>query len=203
MQKIFSQELRFKREDGTDYPEWEYTKLNKFLSLPVDDDCKVPDPSRLITVKLHRKGIVNAVISTSSKLAANYKYRRKGQLIFGKQNLFNGAVGIVPEEFDGFLSSTDIPTLDINRNFILPDFLDLYFGRENFYKSLEKYAVGSGSKRIHQKAILNLEINLPSMEEQRAIAKMTNALDLNSSILQRKIKEAQNLKKGLLQQMFV
>lgn len=203
MQKIFSQELRFKREDGTDYPEWEFIKLNNFLSLPVDDDCKEPDPSRILTVKLHRKGIVNAVISTSNKLAANYKYRRKGQLIYGKQNLFNGAVGIVPEEFDGFISSTDIPTLDINQKFILPAYLDLYFGRENFYKSLEKFATGSGSKRIHQNTILNLEINLPSIEEQRAISSMVNSLELNTSILKRKIKKAQNLKQGLLQQMFV
>jgi len=203
MQKIFSQELRFKREDGTNFPEWEFTKLNKFLSLPVDDDCKEPDPSRLLTVKLHRKGIVNAVISSSNKLAANYKYRRKGQFIFGKQNLFNGAVGIVPEEFDGFISSTDIPTLDINQKSILPDYLDLFFGRENFYKSLEKYAMGSGSKRIHQNTILNLEINLPSLEEQHAISKMVNSLELNTSLLQRKIKEVQNLKQGLLQQMFV
>ena len=30
MQKIFSQELRFKREDGTDYPEWEYLPLEAF-----------------------------------------------------------------------------------------------------------------------------------------------------------------------------
>ncbi len=31
MQKIFSQELRFKDENGEDYPDWENSKIEKYL----------------------------------------------------------------------------------------------------------------------------------------------------------------------------
>ena len=33
MQKIFSQELRFKQDDGSDFPEWEKRKLSHFLEV--------------------------------------------------------------------------------------------------------------------------------------------------------------------------
>lgn len=203
MQKIFSQELRFKREDGSDYPEWEHAKMSSFLSIPKDDKCVKPSESILLTVKLHRKGIVKAKISSASKLAANYKYRKKGQLIFGKQNLFNGAVGIVPEELDGYISSSDIPSMDINHKIINPEYLDSFFSRETYYKSLERYAVGSGSKRIHEKTVLSLIIALPCLEEQQRIVDVVNCIYKNINDLKTAIELNRQLKKGLLQQMFV
>lgn len=75
------------------------------------------DKSRLLTVKLHLKGVSqNDNTNTLSLGATNYFIRKKGQFIYGKQNLFNGAFGIIPDEFDGFLSSGDVPALDINHS---------------------------------------------------------------------------------------
>jgi len=203
MQKIFSQELRFKREDGTDYPEWSQIKMSSFLSIPTDDNCFIPSESIVLTVRLHRKGIVKANVSSASKLAANYKYRRKGQLIFGKQNLFNGAIGLVPEEFDGYITSTDIPSLDINDEIICPEFLDSFFGQESYYKSLEKFAAGSGSKRIHEKTILNLKLAVPCIEEQQKIVKVIGIINKMANDLKSTLDLNRQFKKGLLQQMFV
>ncbi|VDZ34219.1 Restriction modification system DNA specificity subunit [Staphylococcus aureus] len=44
MQKIFSQELRFKDENGEDYPEWEETKLQQIIEVK-DGTHESPKPT--------------------------------------------------------------------------------------------------------------------------------------------------------------
>lgn len=109
--------------------------------------------------------------------ATNYFIRRKGQFIYGKQNLFNGALGIVPEQLDGFLSSGDVPSLDINHSKVNSSFLLYFLGRKSFYKRLEDIASGSGSKRIHEMTLLNVEISFPLISEQKKIADILISID--------------------------
>jgi type I restriction enzyme S subunit len=103
--------------------------------------------------------------------------RKKRQFIYGKQNLYNGAFAIIPDELDGYLSSGDVPSLDVDETKINPLYLMYYLGREHIYKQIEKLAIGSGSKRVHESTLLNLEIPLPTIEEQSFIVKPLYALD--------------------------
>ena len=107
----------------------------------------------------------------------NYFSRKKGQFIYGKQNLFNGAFGLIHDKLDGFLSSSDVPTLDINHKKLNGTFLVCYFSRESFYKKLEGLASGSGSKRIHETTLLDIKIHLPSLEEQAQIANFLSVIN--------------------------
>ncbi|WP_157967292.1 restriction endonuclease subunit S [Candidatus Chryseobacterium massiliense] len=112
--KIFSQEFRFKDDKGNDFSEWEKILLGEVMSIPEKTKAQNIDKNKLLTVKLHLKGVLkNDNTDTLSFGATNYFIRKKGQFIYGKQNLFNGAFDIIPDEFDGFLSSGDVPTLEI------------------------------------------------------------------------------------------
>lgn len=135
--------------------------------------------------------------------ATNYYIRREGQFIYGKQNLFNGAFGVIPKEFDGFLSSGDVPSLNIDYSKVDSYFLFSFLGREKFYKKLEDISSGSGSKRIHEITLLNVEISLPCIEEQTKIANFLSAIDNKINHCQLQIEKTEIWKKGLLQQMFV
>ncbi|MCI2791501.1 MULTISPECIES: restriction endonuclease subunit S [Staphylococcus] len=205
MQKIFSQELRFKDENGNDYPEWEEKKFNYFMSVPNElIKGKNISPSQLLTVGLHCKGVSKYQNTRTLKLGATVYYQRyKGQFIYGKQNFFNGAFDIIPSYLDGYYSSGDIPALDLDYNLINKEYLLAYISRENFYKAIKAFSTGTGSRRIYEKTLLNLKLNLPFLEEQKKIGdiwKQFNNEIYSHSILISKLKER---KKGYLQKMFV
>jgi len=82
-------------------------------------------------------------------------------------------------------------------------FFNYYFGRKNFYNKLEVYASGTGSKRIHEKIFLGLNVKFPIKEEQTKIANFLSSLDTKISQNKKNLEETQKFKKALLQKMFV
>ncbi len=204
MQKVFSQEIRFKDEAGKEFPKWQKLNLSDILTIPDKIKPKIVDKNKLLTVKLHLKGVLlNENTDNLSIGSTNYYKRKNGQFIYGKQNLFNGAFGIIPDELDGCLSSGDVPSLNIKTEFIDPLFLFYFLGRESFYKSLEKISSGSGSKRIHEKTLLKVSIELPNLSEQIKILGFLKILDEKIKHCQIQIEKMEQWKKGLLQKMFV
>ena len=202
--KIFSQEFRFKDDKGNDFSEWEEILLGEVMSIPEKTKAQNIDKNKLLTVKLHLKGVLkNDNTDTLSFGATNYFIRKKGQFIYGKQNLFNGAFDIIPDEFDGFLSSGDVPTLEINNSKINSSFLLYLMGRKEFYKPLEDFATGSGSKRIHEKTLLGIKIPFPSLPEQTKIANFLSAIDSKIDMETQLLQKLEEQKKFLLQNMFV
>jgi len=188
--KIISGQLKFKDKNGNNFPEWVSKELAEVMSVPEKIKSKNIDKSRLLTVKLHLKGVSqNDNTNTLSLGATNYFIRKKGQFIYGKQNLFNGAFGIIPDEFDGFLSSGDVPALDIKHSKINTAYLIYFLGRVDFYKRLEDLAAGSGSKRIHETTLLGIKIDFPTIEEQHKIASFLLSIDgkieIETNILQK------------------
>ena len=133
----------------------------------------------------------------------NYYIRYAGDFIYGKQNFFNGAFGIIPDELDGYYSSIDIPSLSIDDNIVYPDYFLYYISREVFYRNTEKHASGTGSKRIHEDTLLGFELNLPSIQEQRKIGVFFKELSDTITLHQQKLEKLKQLKKAYLQQMFI
>lgn len=43
-------------------------------------------------------------------------------------------MAIIPSEYDGKVSSKDVPSLNINKDIVMPYFLWLYLSRPSFYK---------------------------------------------------------------------
>lgn len=204
MQKIFKQEIRFKDDNGQDYPKWEEKKLGYCLQLSERIKVDKIDRNKLLSVKLHLQGVkVNTNTETLSIGSTIYYKRFKNQFIYGKQNFFNGSFGIIPNELDGYLSSGDIPALDFIDKNIVPKFLIYYLGRKSFYKRTENLALGTGSKRIHESILLDIKIQLPCLEEQIKIANFLSNIDILVEEENEKLEDLRQWKKGLLQQMFV
>ncbi|WBX98504.1 restriction endonuclease subunit S [Chryseobacterium gambrini] len=196
--------MRFKNTNGNNFSEWKTKKLKKMLSIPDKIKPTFIDKNKLITVKLHLQGVLkNENTETLSIGATNYLVRKKGQFIYGKQNLFNGAFGIIPNELDGFLSSGDVPSLDIDHLKINALFLLNFLGRKHFYKQLENIATGSGSKRIHEETLLNIEIEIPSIEEQEKISNLFSAIDSKINIEIAFLKKLKSQKIYLLDNLFI
>ena len=203
-EKLFNRQLRFEKLDGDISSDWRIQKLGDFMTIP--DKILTPkiDKNKLLTVKLHLKGIMkNDSTESLSTQGTVYYVRRKGQFIYGKQNLFNGAFGIIPDEYDGFLSSNDVPTFNINCDKINPFYLLYYIGRKNYYVPLESLAIGSGSKRIHESTVLNLEIVIPTLEEQSIIVSAICSIDKKIEIETFVLKGLNSQKQYLLSNLLV
>lgn len=149
--------------------DWKKVKLGSLLT-----ESKIvsenPDTNRRLRVRLNMLGVEKRPNIYDKEGATKYYIRKAGQFIYGKQNLHKGAFGIIPEELDGFESSSDIPAFDVDKS-CYPEWIYYFFKKGNFYAKLEGLAKGVGSKRIHPFQIFELEIYLPSKEEQKRILK--------------------------------
>ena len=139
-----------------------------------------------LTVRLHLKGVEARGVRGTEALDSTQYYRRTaGQLIYGKQNIFKGSIGVVPSMYNGYASSQDIPSFDITSTVANVHYIYYYLSRKSIYEWLENFAGGSGSKRLHTSEFYNIKIQLPSLEEQNAIVE----------VLQLALKEIETLKK--------
>jgi len=175
-------------------------KLETFGSLLTESKipCEIPDSDKRIRVKLNVKGVEKRPDTNDKKGATKQYIRTAGQFIYGKQNLFKGAFGIIPRELDGFESSSDIPAFDISKE-CLPEWIYYYFKQGDFYKGLEKYSKGTGSRRIHPDKIAHLEIPLPSLKEQKKILQKINSVQNEIKQLSQNVSQDKELLTSLRQ----
>ncbi|AFV24445.1 restriction modification system DNA specificity domain-containing protein [Methanolobus psychrophilus R15] len=180
--------------------EWKKVKIGTFLK-----ESRIPDnennPKKRLSVKLHLKGVeIRDHRGTEVENSTVYFKRKAGQFIYGKQNIFKGAVGIVPNELNGYSSTQDIPAFEISEN-VDGAWLLCLFSYSNFYKKLENYASGSGSKRLHPNELFKTKITLPPLEEQKQIAETLSAAQQEIDLLKQLAKKYKIQKRGLMQKM--
>ena len=178
LQKLFPKE-------GARYPElrfpgftdaWEQRKLGDYLSIPEKEILEVASSDDLITVKLNLGGVELGASRDTLSLGSTVYYKRyAGQFIYGKQNFFNGSMGLIPTNLDGKGSSGDVPSFNVSN--IEENYLYTYVSRESYWRSKEAAASGTGSKRIHEKTFLDFNIDVPSMDEQKLISNTFDLID--------------------------
>ncbi|MDP2229040.1 MAG: restriction endonuclease subunit S, partial [Moraxellaceae bacterium] len=174
--------------------------LGDFLTESREPDIG-QDVSARLTVRLHLQGVdARPVRGTESDGATLYFRRRAGQLIYGKQNIFRGAIGLIPSELDGYSSTQDLPAFDI-RDGVDPKWLYYWLSRKEFYESLESRAAGSGSKRLHPEEFFKVKIVLPDLAVQVATARYLDSLREEIDILGRVVAATKTQKRGLMQKL--
>ena len=205
MQKIFSQKIRFKDENGRDYPEWEERALKKIIK---EDLYPVNKPSvayEKLSVRSHAKGTFSSRVDDPETVAMDTLYEvKENQLIVNITFAWEHAIAIVKKEEEGKLVSHRFPTYKFNS--------DCYY---KFYEyvikqSSIKYKLGlaspggAGRNRVlNKKEFLKIEVQHPCFGEQVKIANFLSNIDNIIEKENQKLEELKQWKKGLLQQMFV
>ncbi|MGZ9804994.1 restriction endonuclease subunit S [Streptococcus sp. V869] len=158
--------------------------------------------AKKITVKLWGKGVIEKEEKYAGSSNTQYFIRKAGQFIYSKLDFQNQAFGIIPNELDGYQSTLDLPTFDIQN--IDPKFLLEYVMRREFYEYQGLIANGSRkAKRIHPEDFLVMPVRIPSLEEQQAMGSYFSNIDNFINAYQEKISQLETLKKKLLQDMFI
>ena len=180
---------------------WNFVRIGSLLTESKIESLN-PNPEKRIRVRLNVKGVEKRPDKSEVEGATKQYLRKANQFIYGKQNFHKGAFGIIPQELDDFESSSDIPSFDVSPN-CLPEWIFYFFKDKGRYLQLEKYATGVGSKRISPKKIFDIEIPLPSIEEQKRIIKKIKATEVRVDNLQLQIDNQKtnlkNLRKQILQ----
>lgn len=158
--------------------------------------------ARRLTVKLYGKGVLSKDERRPGSENTKYYKRRAGQLIFSKLDFLNGAFGIIPPELDGYESTLDMPAFDFVGNIAEPSWILRYITRSEFYAS--QVGLGRGgrkAKRVNPDDFLAIELLMPPLHEQRAIAEILDSVDTTISATEATLAQTRRVKQALLQQL--
>ena len=201
MQKLFSQEVRFKADDGSDFPDWEEKTLGDVGTVAMCKRVFKEQTSAVGDVPFFKIGTFggtpDAYISRSlfNELKSKYPYPKVGTILLsasgtiGRQVVYNGE--------DAYYQDSNIVWLE-HDDTVLDSYLRQFYAVVK-WQGLE----GSTIKRLYNKTILDTPFCHPSLPEQRKIANCLSSLDDVIVKAKAELTKWQELKKGLLQQIFV
>jgi len=197
MQQLLTGKKRLKGFSG----EWKNTKMKKIGFIPSKSPLIKIENQRLLTVKLHTKGVEfnnsdRPIISSSGR---PYYERFEGEILIGRQNIHNGGIGLVLSEHSGNICSNAISSFKVNPDVSL-EFVLHYLVHPDHYKLIEIFMGGTGQKELSEKQFLNLEMKFPSsIKEQQAIAAILSESDRELDLLRERLAKLREQKKGLMQ----
>lgn len=209
MQKIFSQEVRFKDENGEEFPEWNSCQL-KDVATRVTRKNK--ENNQTILTISGRDGLVDQMSyfnkQIASKNVAGYYLINNGEFAYNKsysQGYPMGAIKMLTNYDRGVVSTLYICfKLNANQS---NSFYQHYFESGLQNRSIEKVAQegarNHGLLNIGVNDFFDIELQIPSLKEQIKIADYLSALDDKIAVKKAELDKLKTWKQGLLQQMFV
>lgn len=204
LQKIFSQEIRFKAEDGTDFPAWEDILLEEIL---VEYKEKNKNDGKYEHVSLTKEGVVpkterynrDHLVTNDDK---EYRVTHLNDICYNPANLKFGV--ICRNKYGDSIFSPIYVTFKVNDGYS-PSFMEYLLIRPDFINYSLQFQEGSIYERMAVKpeSLLAIAVSVPSLPEQEKIAHFMELIDQQIQIEKDKLEAIKNVKKGLLQQMFV
>ncbi|MGX1903362.1 restriction endonuclease subunit S [Enterobacter asburiae] len=201
MQKIFSQEVRFKDVNGEEFPEWDFISAGKLFENSSNKNHKGDLPILAVTQEngVVNRDSINIDIKSSQESINSYKIIDKGDFVISLRS-FQGGIEYSP--FHGLCS----PAYTVLKNVkpIIDGFYRFYLKKDSFIEELSQTVVGiRDGKQISYKAFSILELPYPSLPEQKKISDFLSALDDKIAVKKAELDKLNTWKQGLLQQMFV
>jgi len=151
---------------------WPKVRLGGLLRRSYETIALLPDSRyRELTVKLWGKGVVLRGIVIGAEVAASRRFvAHAGQFVLSRIDARNGALGVVPEELDGAIVTSDFPLFRIAETSLLPSFLGWMSRTAGFVEMCQRASEGTTNRvRLQEDKFLALEITLPPLAEQRRV----------------------------------
>ena len=193
MQKLFSQEVRFKADDGSDFPDWEKKKLGEI--------CEY---GRQRGIGAHYVGTENMLKDFGGIAIDDPEAEASGSLYFEGDTLMSNIRPYLKKAWKANCNgacSTDV--LVFHPTNVESDYLHCVIASDSFVTYVMRAAKGSKMPRGDKTHIMQMPLILPSLPEQRKIADCLSSIDDVIAKEKAELTKWQELKKGLLQQMFV
>ncbi|WP_347474094.1 restriction endonuclease subunit S [Acinetobacter thermotolerans] len=209
MQKLFSQQIRFKADDGSEFGAWKHCKLKDVLiSYRLGgnySNAEMVTSYPLIKMGNLGRGSINLdkiEYIPEDQIIDPEDLIKKNDLFFNTRNTLDlvGKVALWRGELPIAYYNSNLLRLDFENNI----FMNYLFNEQKTLEKLKAIASGTTSvAAIYTKDLLKINLEIPCLEEQNKIASFLSSIDQKIVVVAQQIEQAKQWKKGLLQQMFV
>ena len=211
MQKLFSQQLRFKADDGSEFGEW---RNKKVIDLFVEIKDKVLNQDIETYSITAGKGFVSQAEKfgrdISGQQNSNYIVLKPQDFSYNKGNSKTYKYGCVYlNEFDYsiavpnvFISFRAKNINEVNQKFYAKLF-EYHYLDKHLRLLISSSARMDGLLNVSKDGFFEINVPYPCLEEQTKIANFLSSIDQKIEVVAQQIEHAKQWKKGLLQQMFV
>lgn len=208
MQQIFSQKLRFKQDDGSEFPEWESIVLSEIASFSKGKSISkgdVVENGKTLCIRYgelytHYSEKIQEVLSRTNVPKSELAFSFREDVIIpssGESHLDIATASCVLKEGIALGSDLNIIRGDFNGVFLA------YYLNTAKKKDIARLAQGNSVVHLYNSQLSNLQVCLPSIKEQQKIADFLSSVDQKIDAESKQIAQLQSFKKGLLQKLFV
>jgi len=202
MQQLFSQQTRFKADDGSDFPDWEEKKLKDFV--------KINQGLQIAISERFTKPIENGYFYITNEFLKKNSEKQyfiknpSASVICNKEDILMTRTGNTGQVVTGVEGAFHNNFFKIKfDSSCYKDFLFYFLTSVKTQHIIMSLAGTSTIPDLNHGDFYKIEIDLPCIEEQQKIANYLSAIDVKIESVDQQIKNTQAFKKGLLQQMFV
>lgn len=206
MKKIFNQEIRFKDDNGNDFPDWEYKQISEvFQIMTSSSKSRYIDDSGVYFV-MDMGGVdSNGKLTHHKKTSLDQDLIEPGLLVMPKDDIGGGniigKVGIIEKE-NTYVLGDHVYGLKTQTDEVVK-FLYYSINSYEVNRSLRIKSTGTSQLGLNKKNVEKQIIPLPSKSEQKKISEFLTSIDIQIELLETQIDKSKTWKKGLLQKMFV
>jgi type I restriction enzyme S subunit len=213
MQKLFSGQLRFKDENGKDYPDWEEKLLGKLVKIcsskrVLQEDWKEEGIPFLRTREIinlsNNVGFKTPIFITNElfeELKLKYGVPKSGDILATGVGTI-GQLYIVNKADKFYFKDGNVIWFKMNDS-LDSNYLNQLFKTRFIRKQLNDNASITTVATFTIDGARKTKIIYPCIEEQQKIATYLSGIDTKIGAVTHQITQTQTFKKGLLQQMFV
>ncbi|SMX34409.1 restriction endonuclease subunit S [Actibacterium lipolyticum] len=190
MQKIFSQDIRFRADDGSAFPDWQTTRLGRICQMKAGQFLQAAEISDENTD-------TNFPCYGGNGLRGfSLKFNKNGQFpLIGRQGALCGNVHFAEGQFYA------------TEHAIVAEPADNVVAKWLFYKLVDmrlvQFATGLAQPGLAVDTLAYLKLQVPHPDEQRKIADALGAIDAKINSVAAQIEKLDAFRQGLLQKMFV
>lgn len=192
-------QLRFKKKDGSSYPDWEEKRLGEIAKINMGQSPSSKSYNSIGVGVYLIQG--NADIKERKTNPRNWtteptKVCEIGDLIL----TVRAPVGAIAKSIHHACIGRGVCSI---KNKLNSNIEFLYQFLLDYEAKWSRWEQGSTFTAVSGKDIKDIKIPFPSKEEQTKIAQFLSAIDKKIAVVQTQIEHTQQFKKGLLQQLFV
>lgn len=210
MQKLFTRQLRFKSDDGKDFPAWEEKKLGEIAIFSKGNGYSKSDlVSNGTPIILY--GRLYTKYETSISEVDTFVLEKKNSVISKGDEIIVPASGETAEDISrasvvkhaGIILGGDLNIIEVDLNHYIPEYIALCISNGEPKKRMAKLAQGKTIVHLHNSDLQQLIFSIPCKAEQQKIADCLSSIDSLIQTQQKVVTTWQQRKKALLQQMFI
>ena len=195
--------LRFKKDDGTSFPEWQEYPLSKLLKERKEKAIK---DGTYEHVSLTKEGVVpkseryerDFLVKSDDKA---YKITRLNDICYNPANLKFGV--ICRNKYKEGIFSPIYITFETTP-LVLPEFIEGLVTRTDFINYSLKYQEGTVYERmaVSPEDLLKIKVKIPCIEEQKKIVELLQAIDERIAIQDEAVADIQAQKLSVIDKIF-